>query len=273
MAALSIKTADVVIFQLIRRNLRGKDASQRTWKEVRTFEMAVKPAVITYTEGSRSAITQTSPNAGFIDKFGSRLIQVSMVGTFGIQPRREGIEFKDGFTRLQEFKTELFRTSQLARAQKEDGEGNQYVYAVNFYDFINNERFTINLDTLVRSLDARRNPFEPTYQLNFTALGEPIEEATTSDPVLIVLLAVDKLFDEGNKALSTVLNNSAIRAISGGVELMDALGSSAENIASLITMYTAAIAGQIASLSQGSSTLRLLSDAESEIGRIVGIKG
>jgi hypothetical protein len=268
MASLSIQTADVVIFQLIRKNLKApKNSAESVWKEVSTFHMAVKPAVITYTEGSRSVVTQTSPNAGFLDRFGTRLMQVQMTGTFGVQPRRQGLVLKDGLTRLREFRDELFRQSQLARQQKTDGTA-LYVYAVNYYDFINDERCTINFDTFSRTLDARRNAFESTYQLTFTALGEPIEEATTIDPLLKVLLEVNKLFKQADTSLTSVLNNPVLKGMSEAVEILGVLGGTAMNIADLITKYGSAIVGQITSIQQGT-----LNSTPNEIGRIIQIKG
>ncbi len=274
MATLRMKTGDVIIFQLIRKNLKGNDASQRAWKEVKTFHLAVKPALITYAEGSRASITQTSPNSGFVDKFGSKLVQVTIVGTFGIQPRRQGLVLKDGYTRLLEFRDELFRQSQLARQQKEDGDGNQYVYAVNYYDFINNEKFVINFDTFVRTLDAKRNPFEPIYQLSFTALGEPIEEVTTSDPILQWLLTVDEIFNEIDTKLSIITENETFQKISQAVELFDTMTENVEDIEDLISKYSSAIAGQLFSTKRAAASAKQnLTLIPNEIGKIIGIKG
>lgn len=218
MAAIRIQKANAIIFQLVRTDLKkASGGTGRKWEEVQVVPLAVKPKDLTYNYGSRSAIMQTTPEEGFIDKYGQKLPQVTMSGTFGIQPRRAGTSFKDGYTRLLEFRDEIFKRSQQARPVKGDStmglkygaddDGTSYVYGVNFYDFIHDEQYSVNLDTFRIQADAQRNPFEPTYSLGFTCLGNPIK-TESQDPMLQVLLFTSKTIDGALKAIDSV--NSAI---------------------------------------------------------------
>lgn len=268
MATLRIKTADAIIFQLIRSNLKGVDAPARQWQEVAVYAMAVKPATIRYSDGSRSVINQTEPDAGFVDRFGARLVSISMQGTFGLQPRRSGLLLKDGYTRLLEFRDECFRRSQQARALSTDGAA-QFVYAINYYDFINSEQFSINLDTFTRDLDARRNAYEPTYQLTFTALGQPIKGVQSRDPLLIVLLAVSGFFDTVTGFVNGVMSDPTVQAINGVGDLLPALAGTLTNIASLKAMYATAIAGQ---LSKTGPVALQAAQVKTDVGTILSLK-
>lgn len=154
MATLRIQKADAIVFQLIRRDLKANT----DWQEASVFAMAVKPTTLRYEYGSRAAIAQTTPDEGFVDKFGSRLTRVSMTGTFGLQFRRQGIEIQDGYTRLLNFRDDVFKRLQQARPTKQDGES-RFVYSLNYYDFIYDERFAVNLETFTPEVNARRNPF------------------------------------------------------------------------------------------------------------------
>lgn len=248
MATLRIQKADAIVFQLIRRDLKANT----DWQEASVFAMAVKPTTLRYEYGSRAAIAQTTPDEGFVDKFGSRLTRVSMMGTFGLQPRRQGIEIKDGYTRLLEFRDDVFKRLQQARPTKQDGES-RFVYSLNYYDFIYDERFAVNLETFTPEVNARRNPFEPTYHLSFTSIG-PIQQVQTKDGLLAALLAFSDMLTMAEDGLTGAVD--ALRALPAVSEIMfgasalltgiETLGETIEKIAALSSMYNGALAGQTA---------------------------
>lgn len=254
MALLRIKTASAILFQLLRKNLAGNDQEARQWQEVSVTPMAVLPSTLNYEYGGRSVVTQTEPDSAFIDRYGLALTRVRMSGTFGIQPRRVGASIKDGYTRLLDFRDEVFKLSHQARALKSDA-GAKYVYAINYYDFIYDERFCVNLERFLPEVDARRNAFEPIYQLSFQSIG-PLIEIQTQDVLLAMLLDIDAALKGGVQALSDAIDflnaqpgiqvgASAIDAILTGLDVMNdilpALGD-------LGAMYTNAIAGQVQEL-------------------------
>ena len=263
MAILRIQKADAIIFQLVRldlaKNVSSTDAQkQGLWEEVQVFPMATKPESIDYNYSSRSAITQTEPENGIVDRFGQKLPVVTISGTFGLKQRRVGAVVKDGYTRLIEFRDELFKRSQQARPVTSDSmfgkkygsddSGTQYVYAVNYYDYIYDEQWSTNLDNLKIRVDAKRNPFEPTYSMTFTALGDPIK-AKTNDGQLLVLQATSDLIDSGELAINNVytklLNSGpgmAIGAVIGGLTELQYLSGA---IAALGISYAQAVAGQV----------------------------
>ncbi len=246
MATLRIQQADAIVFQLIRKDQKaGTD-----WQEVAVFAMAVKPTTLRYEYGSRSVIAQTVPDQGFVDRFGSKLTRVSMTGTFGLQPRRQGIEIQDGYTRLLNFRDDVFKRLQQARPEKQDGES-KYVYSLNYYDFIYDERFAVNLETFIPEVSARRNPYEPTYTLTFTSIG-PVQTVDTKDGMLSMLLnfsfMLTKAQDGLTGAVATLKGIPAIGAILQGagayVTAIDTLSNLAGSLAGLASMYGSALAGQ-----------------------------
>lgn len=253
MALLRIRKADVIIFELLQKNLNGVDEISRQWKEIKVFAMTVKPSVLTYSEASRVAVTQTTPEEGFIDKYGSQLMQVRMSGTFGLQPRRQGILIKDGYTRLLEFRDEVFRASN--RVRQFEGEKNvnflkeqqngSYIYAINYYDFINDEQHCINFSSFVRTLSAVRNPFETTYDLSFTTLGKPIQ-VTIKDPLLILLTNLSNFTDTATGILDDGLLavQPLVDVLNFGVEAYDLAVAATEDLTTLFVQLGGAIAGQ-----------------------------
>jgi len=254
MATLRIQQADAIVFQLIRKDQKaGTD-----WQEVAVYAMAVKPTTLRYEYGSRSVIAQTVPDQGFVDRFGSKLTRVSMTGTFGLQPRRQGIDIQDGYTRLLNFRDDVFKRLQQARPTKQDGES-RYVYSLNYYDFIYDERFAVNLETFIPEVSARRNPYEPTYTLTFTSIG-PIQTVDTKDGLLYALLAFSDMLTAAQDGLTgAVAALQAIPAVSaimfGGAAILtgiDTLSNLAVNLGALASMYTNALAGQT---SKGATTI------------------
>lgn len=243
----SLRKADAIVFQVLRRDMANPESD---WNEFKVVPLAVKPSALRYQYSDRSAETQTVPERGFVDRYGRALTMVTMFGTFGIQPRRAGLIPKDGFTRLVEFRDEVFKLSQQARKRDEDGTA-EYIYAVNYYDFINNERFAVNLKSFSPDWNARRSTIEAAYQLSFLELG-PVIEAETRDPLLRVLLAFDELLERGLSRIeqaNDIIRNApvagdVINVIEGYLAFVDRTGDLVENIAILSMMYRSALAGQ-----------------------------
>ena len=257
MATIRIKVSSNIIFQLLQKNLAAQDEAGRQWKEIKVFPMTTLPANLTYSEASRVQITQTTPEEGFIDKYGSQLMQVRLSGTFGLQVRRQGVSLKDGYTRLLEFRDEVFRASNRVRQfagekniafLKEQTNGN-YVYAINFYDFIYDEQHCINFNSFVRTLSAQKNGFVPDYDLSFTTLGRPIQ-VTSKDPLLILLLGASDLIDKVTSGLDSVATaiTPVTDVLNFGVEGLDLLADINTNLATLFTQFGGAIAGQVSNL-------------------------
>ncbi len=271
MASLRIQKVDAIVFQLLRKNLNEtNDQKQDAWEEVKVVSLAVKPATMSYDFGSRSAVLQTEPSAGFVDRYGEKLPRVMMSGTFGVQPRRAGLQIKDGRTRLLEFRDEVFRRSQLARSLDKttvlgrmlgaDGQDKQYVYAVNFYDFINEQFYNVNLDTLRIQTDARRNPIEPTYQIQFTCLGDQIS-VQTSDPLLLSYLSVYSLGSAIDSVVGTLGDMIGDSSLFKLAETVVGLGEGMNDLAGYLQavsgQYVQAITGTAKKFTQINATTNL----------------
>jgi hypothetical protein len=214
-----------LIFQLVKFNTETQKVT-----EILVNSLVVLPRSISYFYTSRAAITQTRGDkevVGFVDKFGRGLTRVQIRGVFGTMPRRVGLELKNGWTRLVEFRELVFKLSHILQGQETSE--NRYmtlakagllqendIIAVNFFDFINDERFSVNLDQFQINEDVSSNNL-PIYVLIMTELGEIIE-TKTSDPTLSVLLAADKLFSDIvnniNELGDKIYSNSTIQGIS-----------------------------------------------------------
>lgn len=246
MALIRLQISDAIVFQLLRRDLAATNPQAGKWKEVNVVYLAVKPATLLYSYGSRSVTTQTTPDSGFVDKYGSRLTRVMMQGTFGLQPRRQGATMQDGYTRLLNFR-EMFRLSQQARRDRtKDGLQQQYVYAVNFFDFVNSEMMAVNLDTFDIRTDARVNPFIPTYTLSFSSVG-PIIAVVSKDPMLFMLQGIESLISAASDALDQLLQNDAVQAallgVNAVVDGIEILGGLKTNLGITATLYSQALSG------------------------------
>jgi hypothetical protein len=127
---------------------------------------------------------------------------------------------------LVEFRELVFKLSHILQGQETSE--NRYmtlakagllqendIIAVNFFDFINDERFSVNLDQFQINEDVSSNNL-PIYVLIMTELGEIIE-TKTSDPTLNALLAADKLFSDIvnniNELGDKIYSNSTVQGI------------------------------------------------------------
>jgi hypothetical protein len=144
----------------------------------------------------------------------------------------------------------VFKRLQQARPIKQDGE-NKYVYALNYYDFIYDERFAVNLESFIPEVSARRNPFEPTYSLSFTSTG-PIQTVQTKDGLLATLLTFSDFLTMAQDGLTGAMD--ALQAIpivsavmfgaNAALTGLYTLSNLAANLSSLSSKFTNAIAGQ-----------------------------
>lgn len=236
-ASLRVQKGDSIIFQLLRRDVAVSDSK---WEELQVVEMLPKPTVLNYTYAPRNAYYQTIEDQGFIDKYGMAPTGVTLSGSFGIQIRRSGISFKDGYTRFWEFREQIVKLSQRVSPMQSDGK-HQYVYAVNYYDFINDEKFAADIRQLGITMNARYNPRERTYSVSVMRIG-PLIANTTRDPMLLLLLAADKVLDMATSGLDSLNNlwtSSPVYTAAGlTVGGMDVLGGQLASLVSMGSKYS-----------------------------------
>jgi hypothetical protein len=267
MASIKLRKGNSIVFQLLRSNLAGTDEQMRAWNEVKVVTLAVNPASIDYGYKTRSSVIQTSERNGYVDKFGEEFTKVSMEGTFGSKPRRVGLSLKDGYTRLVEFRDEIVRKSNRVNDELDRKENKveladspaRYVYAVNYYDFINDEMFAIDISTFDIRLNTKDNPIIPSYRLSFTEIGDTIK-AETTDGVLRALLftseVIDTIENTIDDALSYITDNEIFQTADVIVGGIDSLGTQLDNLSVLFTAYSAAVKGVATQASQLPATAK-----------------
>lgn len=247
MASLRMQTADALVFQLLSQDLTVGDG----WKEKQVYIMNPKPARIQYAQRGRGQYTQTTPEHGFLDRFGLVPSSVAMQGTFGIIPRRNGITFKDGYTRFIEFRDEIFRISHFA-GEPAQGE-HEMLYALNWYDFINAEKFAVDIEDFAYQLDARYNSRERTYNMNLKGIG-PIIAVVPKDPLLVILLGIDALLSAGeaelDNAMNYLTNNPVYQGVAYLVDGYDVMLGSLSTLAGLAGLYKNSMSPLVATFSQ-----------------------
>ncbi len=273
MASIRLRKGDLVIFQLLRKNLAGINEPARIWNEVKVVTLAVKPSFIDYNYRGRSQINQTQERSGFVDKYGMLFTQVNMGGSFGVLPRRVGLSLKDGYTRLIEFRDEIVKKSNRVNDALDQKELNavaptnaygqtlqadtnaRYVYAINFYDFINDEMFAIDISNFNIRLDAAFNTVMPTYKLGFQEIGDIIQVAT-KDGVLKMQLAIasviDSIQNDLDVAVNTISSSPIFQVAELGVSYFDDMNYQLANLATVLSLYGAAIAGTVTQSLQAS---------------------
>lgn len=274
MATIKLQRADAVVFQLLRKNLAAKDAASRTWEEVKVVALAVKPTYIEYRYPNRAQVNQTSERGIFVDKFGMGMVHVEMAGTFGSKPRRTGLQMKDGYTRLIEFRDEIVRKSNRVNDELDQKEGKRligkntvdanakYVYAVNYYDFIYDEMFAINIEHFSIRPDATVNTMLPHYRLSFQEIGDTFK-VESKDGLLRTLLKTNEILDMteqlASDAMSIITDNPVYEGIDLGIGVIETMNFQIENLQALGGMYLSAIsnvgAGISSVISSGSSSL------------------
>ena len=256
MASINLQPGNYIIFQLLRKNLAGNDDSSRAWQEIDVMTLAVNPSYIDYNYRNRSQVNQTQERKGFVDKFGMMFTQVDMGGTFGSKARRVGLSLQDGYTRLINFRDGMVKKSNRVNDELDNKESQsilfggsadanaRYVYAVNFYDFINNEMFAIDISTFNIRLDSAFNTVLPTYKLAFQEIGDIIK-VSTKDGVLRAALAVSSVMSTAqniiNDALSYIGSNSLFQDAAFGVSLFDDTTSQVGLLTGVTSEYSSAI--------------------------------
>jgi hypothetical protein len=115
---------------------------------------------------------------------------------------------------------------------------------VNFYDFINNEMFAIDISTFNIRLDAAFNTMLPTYKLAFQEIGDIIT-VKTKDGVLRAALAVASVISTAqnvvNDALSYIGSSSIFQDAAFGVSLFDNATSQVGMLTGILGIYSSAV--------------------------------
>lgn len=212
MAVTTIPQFFFLVFELVHL---PKNTAHRI-NSVFTTWLSVFPKQINYTYPSRAAIMQTYEDkngiGGFRDEFGRGFTRVSIQGTFGREPRRQGVSLKDGWLRLKEFREVIVKLSHLThqdglfdpelfgmssdmisqvKRKLERTRGIPFdrgdMFVVNYYDFFNDESFAVDIREF-QILETVTSNNLPIYSLQMQEIGA-IVEPVDRDPMLELLLA------------------------------------------------------------------------------------
>jgi hypothetical protein len=280
MASIRLRKGNTIIFQLLRKNLAGINEPARIWNEIKVVTLAVQPSFIDYNYRGRSQINQTQERSGFVDKYGMLFTQINMGGSFGVKPRRVGLSLKDGYTRLIEFRDEIVKKSNRVNDELDLQEMNtfaptnfygqklqtdinaRYVYAINFYDFINDEMFAIDISTFNIRLDASYNTVLPTYKLGFQEIGDIIK-VERKDGVLRAQLAIASVIDSVQNnldiAVNTISSNAIFQTAELGISFLEDMNFQIDNLKAVLSSYNAALSGTSIQSFAGSSSIGKIS--------------
>ena len=250
--ALQIPQLNYLFFQLLSFPADSPDTI--TEEDVVFFE--VVPTMLQYELISRDAVYQTGQSI-FTDKFPIAPVRVTLDGNFGGVPRPLlGLTFNDGFARLKQMEL-LFRRSKIVDYQKfydeylvnqtnqltmtdqqrlNAGQPNQKVYILNYYDFIFQEFFAVNLDRFRFYGNAMVNTKLQFYNLMFQSVG-PLYQAPTTDPVLSSVLTAQALMkwavDSVNSRLTALAGDSRVKAITRGYAAVQVALQAGQSILSI----------------------------------------
>lgn len=181
---------EFIVFELLEIDIKKQQAdSNYKPKVMKTIDLAVIPESLQYRLQSRDSVSQTEKDV-YVQRFEMAPEKVTFSGTFGDDKRMVGIEWLDGWQRLQQFEQFIVRNSK----KSEEGK----VYAVNYYDFLFQRFGAINIDSWALTANARNNTNLINYSLDFTIVGELIT-TTTKLPILsnLMLGMVDRVFNAG----------------------------------------------------------------------------
>jgi hypothetical protein len=213
-----------VAFQVVKYNATSKKAT-----EVHTVSLAVFPSYLSYTYPSRAAIEQTVEDkdgiGGFRDEPGRGLAQVTIRGTMGYWARREGVTLKSGWQRLREFRELIVKLSHVVPGGKLSADqslvlnalADDEVICLNFYDFLNDERFAVDVRSF-NILETMQSNRLPQYTITLQEVG-PVVKTDGFHGLLSGLLVADTLYGTAitqiNEALGWVIGGPLV-----GLELL-----------------------------------------------------
>ncbi len=189
-----IPRINYVAFELIKIDIKSQETEQED-----VIYLAVKPSQFEYRLQGRDAIAQTNTTV-FITKFSLAPEHCRISGTFGNESQYIAGTYMDGWSRLKQFQEDVVKKSKdvsIGVSKKGD-----YIYAINYYDFIFQKFGAINISNWQISGDAQSNTILPKYSCDFAIVGELIK--TASKDYLLDML--QRVFGQDGMLKSTLDN-------------------------------------------------------------------
>jgi len=176
--------------------------------EVEVVSLITKPTVINYQYKGGSQ-NLPMPGGYSADEGGVIGTTIQISGSSGVAPRRDGMRMVGGWERLKAFREKIFKlshtiderqaaeilyaTSDVASLMEYEKAkqiiGSDVVYGVNFYDFWNDEQYSLDIKAFNPSTQARLGS-NTQYSISMIILGKPIK-TKTHDTLLMTLQGYD----------------------------------------------------------------------------------
>jgi len=206
-----------IVFELLKIKIDDYVDENYTAESINTLYLQTFPEQYDFRLRGRDAMTQTDSEV-FINKYDYTPERISFNGTFGVANRG----MVSGYNRLKQFEKEIIRRSKTASLPNGDGE--RFIYVVNFYGFEFGKFGNINVSTWNTRGNARENSDLIKYSFEFDIIGKLVK-TNSKDPLLISLNGVfgeDGLIAD---ALDYVNNNALIQNVYQGMESIKQIAS------------------------------------------------
>lgn len=175
-----IPRINYVVFELIMIDVDKYKNNTESYRaqQVETVYLATIPEQFRYAKVARDTIVKTSDKV-FVNKASYQPEKVRISGTFGEKPRLIAGTYMDGWARLRQFEESIVEKS------KENFQVlyGQFIYALNYYDFIWQKFGSIDIRSFEMSGNARQHATLPQYSCDFELIGDLIK-ATEFDLML-----------------------------------------------------------------------------------------
>ncbi len=174
----------------------------RTVQTIGVHPLVVAPTTISYTDATRSSATQTDGSSLFT-RAGRALPAASIAGTFGVVERGVGVYFGTGERRFQRFWKEVvdmpdardratidslidpINGSIGLRARLAGFKPGSSTFFVNFYDFLNDKAFQVNIKAFVPVRQFRNAG--ATGLVSYTLTIEGVGDIVRGGPVTLLI--------------------------------------------------------------------------------------
>ena len=207
-----------IVFELLRIKIDDYVDENYVAESVDTIYLQTFPEQYDFRLRARDAMTQTDSEV-FINKYDFAPERLSFNGTFGVKDRG----MMSGYNRLKQFEKEIIRRSKTASLPNA-GDGERFIYVVNFYGFEFGKFGNINVSTWNTRGNARENSDLIKYSFEFDIIGKLVK-TNSKDPLLT---ALNEVFGEDGliaDALDYVNSNETVQNVYQGMGTMKQLST------------------------------------------------
>jgi hypothetical protein len=202
-----------IVFELLKIKIDDYVDENYVAESVDTIYLQTFPEQYDFRLRSRDAMTQTDSEV-FLNKYDFAPERLSFNGTFGVKDRG----MMSGYNRLKQFEKEIILRSKTASLPGA-GDGERFIYVVNFYGFEFGKFGNINVSTWNTRGNARENSDLIRYSFEFDIIGKLVK-TNSKDYLLTALNGVFGADGLISDALDFVNSNETVQDVYQGMETM-----------------------------------------------------